>query len=173
MAVCKDATGWTADFFENGHSGRRIRKQGFATEAAARCYEADFIAFRILTGWPLDEHFSDLVLLWYDRHGRSLAHHKTRLLRTLVLVERLGDPLLADFDAQVWAHYRKARLKVVPTRLLEREQCCLSAVFADLIRLGDWVGMNPFADICQLAADRRIRTWPGGSAGDGQGTGRS
>ncbi|MCY1550028.1 hypothetical protein D9M68_862400 [compost metagenome] len=42
-------------------------------------------------------------------------------------------------------------------------------MFADLIRLGDWVGMNPFADICQLAAGRRIRTWPGEAPGMDQG----
>ncbi|MEN1381629.1 hypothetical protein AAIG84_33695, partial [Pseudomonas aeruginosa] len=37
---------WTADFYENGRSGRRIRKKGFATKSAAIRYEQDFFAVK-------------------------------------------------------------------------------------------------------------------------------
>ncbi len=42
MTVRKDGKTWTADFYENGRSGRRIRKKGFATKSAAIRYEQDF-----------------------------------------------------------------------------------------------------------------------------------
>jgi hypothetical protein len=39
MTVRKDGKTWTADFYEDGRSGRRIRKKGFLTKSAAQRYE--------------------------------------------------------------------------------------------------------------------------------------
>ncbi|WP_271410748.1 hypothetical protein [Pseudomonas sp. Q1-7] len=70
MTVRKEGGSWTADFYENGNAGRRVCKQGFATRAAARRYQADVIALRALTGQPLYQRLSELVLLWYRGHGQ-------------------------------------------------------------------------------------------------------
>jgi hypothetical protein len=64
MTARKDGKTWTADFYENGRAGRRIRKKGFLTKAAAQRYEAEFFATFKLTGRPLDDRLSDLVTLW-------------------------------------------------------------------------------------------------------------
>lgn len=81
MTVRKDGKTWTADFYENGRSGRRIRKKGFATKSAAIRYEQDFFAVKGETGRPLDDRLSDLVKVWYDLHGCTLKDGKQRLAR--------------------------------------------------------------------------------------------
>ncbi|WP_339487816.1 phage integrase [Pseudomonas sp. EL_65y_Pfl2_R95] len=154
MTARKDGKTWTADFYENGRSGRRIRKKGFATKSAAQRYESDFFATYNETGRPLDDRLSDLVNIWHSLHGCSLKDQKARLSRTLAVVERLGNPRVSDFDALRWARYRQSRLQDVSPHTVNHEQRYLSAVFAELIRLGAWTGINPLANIRQIKTDQ-------------------
>lgn len=66
MTVRKDGKTWTADFYENGRAGRRVRKKGFLTKAAAQRYESDYFSTYNQTGRPLDDRLSDLVNVWYE-----------------------------------------------------------------------------------------------------------
>ncbi len=159
MTARKDGKTWTADFYENGRAGRRIRKKGFLTKAAAQRYESEFFATFKLTGRPLDDRLSDLVTLWHSLHGCSLKDEKTRLSRTLAIAERLGDPLASEFDALAWARYRQRRLKEASPHTVNHEQRYLSAVFSELIRLGAWVGKNPLASIRQIKTDQTELTF--------------
>jgi hypothetical protein len=122
MTARKEGKTWTADFYENGRSGGRIRKYGFLTKSAALRYESDFFASMKLTGRPLDDRLSDLVKVWYDLHGCSLKDEKARLSRTLSVVARLGDPHVSDFDALAWARYRQSRLKDATPSTVNHEQ---------------------------------------------------
>jgi len=159
MTARKDGKTWTADFYENGRAGRRIRKKGFLTKAAAQRYESEFFATFKLTGRPLDDRLSDLVTLWHSLHGCSLKDEKTRLSRTLAIAQRLGDPLASEFDALAWARYRQRRLKEASPHTVNHEQRYLSAVFSELIRLGAWVGKNPLASIRQIKTDQTELTF--------------
>ncbi|WP_079200830.1 tyrosine-type recombinase/integrase [Pseudomonas sp. CC6-YY-74] len=154
MTVRKDGKTWTADFYENGRVGRRIRKKGFATKSAAQRYESDYFASLNQTGRPLDDRLSDLVSVWHALHGCSLKDEKARLSRTLAVVERLGDPRVSDFDALAWARYRQSRLKDASPSTVNHEQRYLSAVFSELIRLGAWSGINPLANVRQIKTDQ-------------------
>lgn len=154
MTVRKDGKTWTADFYENGRTGRRIRKKGFLTKAAAQRYESDFFASLKQTGRPLDDRLADLVTLWHSLHGCSLKDEKHRLSRTLAVVERLGNPRASEFDALAWARYRQTRLKDASPQTVNHEQRYLSAVFSELIRLGAWSGTNPLAKIRQIKTDQ-------------------
>ncbi len=58
MTVRKDGKTWTADFYENGRAGRRVRKKGFLTKAAAQRYESDYFSTYNQTGRPLDDRLS-------------------------------------------------------------------------------------------------------------------
>lgn len=159
MTARKEGKTWTADFYENGRSGRRIRKYGFLTKAAAQRYESNYFASLMKTGRPLDDRLSDLVTLWYDLHGCSLKDAKYRLSRTLATVERLGNPLASSFDALAWARYRQSRLKDVTPHTVNHEQRYLSAVFSELSRLGAWVGDNPLAKVRQIKTDQTELTF--------------
>lgn len=154
MTARKDGKTWTADFYENGRAGRRVRKKGFLTKAAAQRYESDYFATYNQTGRPLDDRLSDLVDVWYDLHGCSLKGHKARLSRTKVIVERLGNPQASQFESLAWARYRQARLKEASPHTVNHEQRYLSAVFSELIRLGAWTGVNPLAKIRQIKTDQ-------------------
>ncbi|WP_375741480.1 tyrosine-type recombinase/integrase [Pseudomonas boanensis] len=154
MTVRKDGKAWTADFYENGRSGRRIRKYGFPTKAAAQRYEAEYFSTLKQTGRPLDDRLSDLVELWYELHGCSLKDHKARLARSQAVVDRLNDPYASDFDTLAWARYRQSRLKDVSPHTVNHEQRYLSAVFSELIRLGAWYGVNPIAKVRQIKTDQ-------------------
>lgn len=159
MTARKEGKTWTADFYENGRSGRRIRKYGFLTKAAAQRYESKYFANLQNTGRPLDDRLSDLVKLWHELHGCSLKDEKYRLSRTLATVERLGNPLASSFDALAWARYRQSRLKDVSPHTINHEQRYLSAVFSELIRLGAWVGDNPLARVRQIKTDQTELTF--------------
>ena len=154
MTARKEGKTWTADFYENGRSGRRIRKYGFLTKSAAQRYESDYFATFNQTGRPLDDRLSDLVNVWYDLHGCSLKDEKARLSRTKAIVERLGNPQASEFDSLAWARYRQARLKDASPHTVNHEQRYLSAVFSELIRLGAWSGKNPLANIRQIKTDQ-------------------
>ena len=121
MTVRKDGKTWTADFYENGRAGRRVRKKGFLTKDAAQRYESDYFASLHKTGRPLDDRLSDLVQVWYSLHGSSLKDEKYRLSRTLATVERLGDPHASAFDALAWARYRQRRLTEVTPHTVNHE----------------------------------------------------
>ncbi|WP_439860996.1 phage integrase [Pseudomonas sp. MBLB4136] len=154
MTVRKNGKTWMADFYENGRTGRRIRKKGFATKSAAQRFESDYFASLEKTGRPLDDRLSDLVTVWYDLHGCSLKDEKARLSRTMAVVQRLGDPRVSDFDALAWARYRQSRLKDATPSTVNHEQRYLSAVFSELIRLGAWAGNNPLAKVRQIKTDQ-------------------
>lgn len=154
MTARKEGKTWTADFYEDGRSGRRIRKYGFLTKSAAQRYESDYFATFNQTGRPLDDRLSDLVDLWYELHGCSLKDEKARLSRTKAIVERLGNPQASAFDSLAWARYRQARLKEASPHTVNHEQRYLSAVFSELIRLGAWIGKNPLANIRQIKTDQ-------------------
>jgi integrase len=159
MTVRKEGKTWTADFYENGRSGKRIRKKGFLTKSAAQRYEQDYFASLKNTGRPLDDRLSDLVDLWYELHGCSLKDHKARLARTKAIVERLGNPLASSFEPLAWARYRQARLAEASPHTVNHEQRYLSAVFSELIRLGAWVGNNPLVNIRQIKTDQTELTF--------------
>ena len=159
MTARKDGRTWTADFYEDGRSGKRIRKKGFATRAAAQRFESDYFAALKQTGRPLDDRLSDLVNLWHELHGCSLKDSKTRLSRTLAVVERLSDPLVSDFNTLSWARYRQSRLKEALPSTVNHEQRYLSAVFSELIRLGAWHGINPLAKVRQIKVDQTELTF--------------
>ena len=159
MTARKDGKTWTADFYENGRAGRRVRKKGFLTKAAAQRYESDYFSTYNQTGRPLDDRLSDLVNVWYELHGCSLKDHKARLSRTMAIVERLGNPSASQFESLAWARYRQARLKEASPHTVNHEQRYLSAVFSELIRLGAWTGVNPLANIRQIKTDQTELTF--------------
>lgn len=142
--------GWMADFYVDG---RRIRRQGFATRSAALRYQKDYQLQMTSTGRPLDDRLSDLIQVWHDLHGQTLKDHKTRLTRTLAVADRMGNPLASEFTSLSWARYRAARLSEVAPATVNHEQRYLSAVFAELIRLGAWHAVNPLDGVRQIKVD--------------------
>lgn len=142
--IRKIKTGWEVDYYPNGRSGPRIRKRGFKTRIEAANYLR-----RLQRGEATGRRLSALVDVWYKLHGHTLKDAKYRLSRTLAICQRLGDPDIDDLTATDWADYRITRLETVSAATVNHEQRYLSAVLAELVRLGH-IKTNPLTTVRQI-----------------------
>lgn len=62
---------------------------------------------------------SDLVHLWFDRHGITLKDGEKRKKSMLWAAECMGSPLASEFSAQLFTAYRAKGLKGIS--LAQRE----------------------------------------------------
>lgn len=171
MPVRKLASGqWVADFYtvdrSNGKDGKRIRKK-FSTKGEALAFE-NYTLQKIDDSPWLGEgkdirRLSDLVHLWFDRHGITLNDGEKRKSSMLWAAECMGSPLAIEFNAQLFTAYRAKRLeggfartkrvsKVSP-RTLNLEHAYFLAVFNELKRLGEWKAPNPLENVRQFRTD--------------------
>jgi len=171
MPVRKLSDGqWVADFYtvdrSNGKDGKRIRKK-FSTKGEALAFE-NYTLQKIDDSPWLGEgkdvrRLSDLVHLWFDRHGITLNDGEKRKSSMLWAAECMGSPLATEFNAQLFTVYRAKRLegefartkrvsKVSP-RTLNLEHAYFLAVFNELKRLGEWKAPNPLENVRQFRTD--------------------
>lgn len=170
MSVRKLPDGqWIADFYtvdrSNGKDGKRIRKK-FSTKGEALAFE-NYTLQRIDDSPWLGEgedkrYLSDLVHLWFDRHGITLHYGQRRKDAMLWAAEYRGSPLASEFSAQLFTAYRAKRLagqfarttrvKQVAPRTTNLEHAYFLAVFNELKRLGEWAAPHPLESV------RKFRT---------------
>ncbi len=171
MPVRKLADGqWIADFYTidraNGKDGKRIRKK-FSTKGEALAFE-NYTLQKIEDSPWLGEgkdsrRLSDLVHLWFDRHGITLNDGEKRKSSMLWAAECMGSPLATEFNAQLFTSYRAKRLKgefartkriaQVSPRTMNLEHAYFLAVFNELKRLGEWSPPNPLENVRQFRID--------------------
>lgn len=161
---------WIADFYavnrSNGNQGKRIRKK-FATKGEALAFENYSLQKIEDAPWLGDgkdkRRLSDLVHLWYDRHGITLRDGEKRKKAMLWAAECMGHPLATEFTPQLFTAYRAKRLdghfartkrisKVSP-RTMNLEHAYFLAVFNELKRLGEWSPPNPLENVRQFRTD--------------------
>lgn len=171
MTVRKLSDGqWLADFYtvnrSDGKQGKRVRKK-FATKGEA-------LAFENYTLQKIDDspwlgkgkdkrRLSDLVNLWYERHGISLRDGQKRVRSMLWAAECMGSPLATEFSAQLFTAYRAKRLDghfartkriaEVSPRTMNLEHAYFLAVFNELKRLGEWDAPNPLENVRQFRTE--------------------
>ncbi|MBS1206468.1 MAG: integrase [Proteobacteria bacterium] len=171
MTVRKLSSGdWVADFYtvnrKNGKQGKRVRKK-FATKGEALAYENYTLQKIDDSPWLGDgedkRRLTDLVHLWFDRHGITLRDGEKRKKAMLWAAECMGSPLATEFSAQLFTAYRAKRLdghfartkrvsKVSP-RTMNLEHAYFLAVFNELKRLGEWSAPNPLENVRQFRTD--------------------
>lgn len=171
MPVRKQTDGqWIADFYtvdrSNGKEGRRVRKK-FSTKGEALAFE-NYTLQKIDDSPWLGEtkerrKLTDLVHLWFERHGITLRDGEKRKSSMLWAAECMGHPLATEFNAQLFTAYRAKRLdghfartkrvsKVSP-RTMNLEHAYFLAVFNELKRLGEWSAPNPLENVRQFRTD--------------------
>ncbi|ROR99712.1 phage integrase [Raoultella terrigena] len=171
MPVRKLSDGrWVADFYtvdrSSGKDGKRVRKK-FATKSEALAFENYTLQKFDESPWLAERketrELSDLVQLWFDRHGITLNDGEKRRKSMLWASECMGSPLATEFNAQLFTIYRAKRLdgqfartkrisKVSP-RTMNLEHAYFLAVFNELKRLGEWVAPNPLENVRQFRTD--------------------
>uniref|UniRef100_A0A3B0MAL5 Tyrosine recombinase XerD n=1 Tax=Arsenophonus endosymbiont of Trialeurodes vaporariorum TaxID=235567 RepID=A0A3B0MAL5_9GAMM len=163
MAVSKLPNGkWLCQCFPDGRNGVRIRKR-FATKGEALAYERQQMFKSQDDDFEVDDSnaskLSNLINRWYDMHGKTLNSGNGRKSKLDSICDRLGDPLVSDFDKNMFAQSREHRLKgkwnakgkAAPKQAtVNREQSYLHTVFAELKKLGEWNGDNPLDGVRQF-----------------------
>lgn len=161
---------WVADFYtvdrSSGKDGKRVRKK-FATKSEALAFENYTLQKFDESPWLAERKetrkLSDLVQLWFDRHGITLNDGEKRRKSMLWASECMGSPLATEFNSQLFTIYRAKRLdgqfartkrisKVSP-RTMNLDHAYFLAVFNELKRLGKWVAPNPLENVRQFRTD--------------------
>lgn len=169
MAVRKNASGgWICEIYPNGAKGKRIRKK-FATKGEALSFEQ----YTIQNPWQEEKEdrrtVKELVDAWYSAHGITLRNGIKRLSAMYHAFECMGEPLVRDFNAQMFSRYREKRLKgeyarcdrvkEVSPRTLNLELAYFRAVFNELNRLGEWKGENPLKNMRPFRTEEAEMAW--------------
>lgn len=161
---------WVADFYtvdrSSGKDGKRVRKK-FSTKSEAMAFE-NYTLQKIDDSPWLGEgkdlrRLSELVQLWFDRHGIALNDGDKRRKSMLWASECMGSPLATEFNAQLFTTYRAKRLEgqfartkrvsKVSTRTMNLEHAYFLAVFNELKRLGEWKAPNPLENVRQFRTE--------------------
>jgi len=161
MAINKLPNGkWQVQVFPNGRDGKRIRRQ-FATKGEAQSYEK-FVKEQTQDKPWLGEKADkrrviELVELWFNTHGITLADGEKRRTTMAFACEAMGNPLATEFNAKIFASYREQRLsgkitrssrvKAVTPRTVNLELAYFRAMFNELRRLDEWTAPNPLENV--------------------------
>ncbi|EKK7708739.1 tyrosine-type recombinase/integrase [Cronobacter sakazakii] len=171
MTVRKLSNGqWVADFYpvnrSDGKQGKRIRKK-FATKGEALAFENYTLQKVEDTPWlgqgKDKRRLSDLIHLWFERHGITLRDGEKRKSAMLWADECMGSPMATEFNAQLFTAYRAKRLEghfartkritQVSPRTMNLEHAYFLAVFNELKRLGEWDAPNPLENVRQFRTE--------------------
>lgn len=155
---------WLCECYPQGRNGKRVRKR-FATKGEANAYE-NFVMREVddkpwMGGKADRRSLLDMIDLWQERHGQSLAHSKYTYNKLKVIALGMGDPLHTKITASMFAEYRTARLtgdipdlkgkkRAVSFRTCNNEQDLLNAVIVELMRMGEWKADNPLQAVRQF-----------------------
>lgn len=155
---------WLCDVRPNGRNGKRIRKR-FATKGEALAYEKFVLKETDDKPWLGEKSQTrsllDMIDLWQERHGQSLAHSKYTYNKLKVMGLAMGDPLYHRLTPAIFTDYRTRRIagevadlngrKVeVSFRTCNNEQDLLNAVIVELQRMEEWKGENPLKAVRQF-----------------------
>lgn len=155
---------WICDVRPNGRNGKRIRKR-FATKGEAMAYEKFVLKETDDKPWLGEKSQTrsllDMIDLWQERHGQSLAHSKYTYNKLKVIGLAMGDPLYQKVTPAMFTDYRTRRIagevadlngrKVAVTfRTCNNEQDLLNAVIIELQRMGEWKCENPLKSVRQF-----------------------
>ncbi|MCH5049398.1 tyrosine-type recombinase/integrase [Pectobacterium aquaticum] len=161
---------WIADLYtvdrSSGKEGKRVRKK-FATKGEALAFERYTLEQVQSSPWLADgkeeRRLTDLVELWFSRHGITLKDGQKRRGAMLWAAECMGHPLATEFSAQLFTAYRAKRLNgqlsrtsridTVTPRTVNLEQAYFLAVFNELKRLGEWTLPNPLENVRKFRTD--------------------
>jgi site-specific recombinase XerD len=151
MTVKKDGEKWLVDIRPAGRSGKRYRRK-FDKKAEALAYEKHILATAHDKEWldkPKDKrHLSELIELWYRKAGQ-FKRTSTKYHGNLKLVcSELNDPTADKINAALISDWQLWRMeKGHKAATIRRATNCISNVFTELIKTGDWTDQNPMKGI--------------------------
>lgn len=152
---------WLCECYPQGRTGKRIRKR-FATKGEAITFERFTMKEVDDKPWlgdkPDHRRLLDLVHLWHNRHGITLAHAKYTLRKMETIAHGMNNPLACYVTAKHFTKYREMRLNgeiadmngrklAVSKCTCNNEHSLLNAMFTELIRMDEWKLPNPLTSV--------------------------
>lgn len=127
------------DIRPEGTKAKRIIKL-FKTKAEAVRYQFQLVSrlsdTQAVQAIVDDRPLSELVIIWFDLHGKSLKSAVDTKNRLLKLSGQLGNPKARLINPESLAKYRKIRIdQGISASTLNRELITLKALFRELKRM--------------------------------------
>jgi integrase len=159
--ISKLANGrWRVDVRTGGRGSKRVRKT-FDSKTDAKRFErlilsrSDSSDLALLFGKD-KRSLRELVLAWYDSHGKFLKDGERRYNHLLRMAEAFGNPVAMKVKAHYFTTYRAERFESgISPKTCNNELGYLNAVFNELYRTGEIKFQNPFAGVRPLSVPER------------------
>ncbi|WP_446810128.1 phage integrase [Methylomonas sp. 2BW1-5-20] len=152
MAIHQDANGfWQVQIQRKGIP--RIRRRGFLSRDAAAVFERSYLEkYQVAAGSLGDGRLlSELIELWFVRHGAHLIDGKRQRRQLLVMATELKNPVASRLSLDQFVAYRYAktqRADAARQRLFNQAHHSLIAMFNRLHNLREIDYTSP---VCNLA----------------------
>jgi len=154
MAITKfHNSSYLLSFRPDGVRGKQIRKK-FKTKREALAYQKSVLSGKNVA---FDKRtLNDLILIWYDYHGRSLKSSEDTKNRLLKLSDAMGNPLASLVDGSLFSVYRQSRVDSgISPATVNRELSTLKGVYSELFRLGYWSAESPILKVRKFKEQKR------------------
>lgn len=154
---------WLCECYPHGRRGKRVRK-AFATKGEAAAFEKFTMREVEDKPWlgdkPDHRRLSDVIELWFELYGKTLANGPVIYQKFQHMVEAMSNPLASQFNSKIYADFRAKRMsgslpfvsarwnKGAPSiSTLNSELARFKAVFGKLKELGEWSLPHPLEEI--------------------------
>lgn len=154
MSIKKLETGkWRADVRPDKSNRNHRKTKTFSTRSEAQRWVSYIENQAANEAWnprgSRNEKLSDLVKLWHDLHGKTLAQSGQQLEKLLALCAAMGDIKADKLTKKHFTDYRQERLKKVSVKTINNEHGYLNAVFNELVKMEQW-HINPISGLKKL-----------------------
>lgn len=104
---------WLCECYPNGRTGKRVRKK-FATKGEAAAFERFTMKEIEDKPWagdkPDDRRLSQLIELWFDHYGATLANGPVIKSKFLKMAKAMGNPVASTFSPKDYSEFRSLRM---------------------------------------------------------------
>lgn len=104
---------WLCECYPNGRTGKRVRKK-FATKGEAAAFERFTMKEIEDKPWAGDKpdhrRLSQLIELWFDHYGTTLANGPVVKSKFLKMAEAMGNPVASTFSSKMYSDFRSKRM---------------------------------------------------------------
>jgi hypothetical protein len=151
MSVKQDNNGlWRVQIDRNGIP--RIRRRGFLSRDAAAVFERSYLEkHQVAAGSSGDGRLlSELIELWFVRHGAQLIDHKRQRRELLAMATELKNPVASRLSLDQFVAYRYAKTRradAAGLRMFNQSHHTLIAMFNRLYNLREIDYTSP---VCNL-----------------------
>ena len=133
-----------------GRDKKRIQKK-FSTKSEATRYQNLILAEAQNKPWNGEKDdkrkLSQLIPIWFECHGRTLANPDKMKAKLELICEGLGDPIASKLTAIEYTKYRGERLKTTKPKTANNDLTFIRGLYNKLIEMGDLKYPNPLASI--------------------------